>query len=85
MLVDLTDQRKRDIHRFQLVDKWDKMNIDFRFNPAPCLWYFPLETISQLEEGFESIYQGSVILFHWKIELKTKDAAKFLRGVRTEV
>jgi len=37
------------------------------------------------EEGFESIYQGSVILFHWKIELKTKDAAKFLRGVRTEV
>ncbi|HIC90902.1 MAG TPA: DUF1926 domain-containing protein [Syntrophaceae bacterium] len=63
------------ITSFQLVDKWDKINMDFHFSPVPCLWYFPLETISQSEEGFKFIYQGSVILFHWKMELKAAETS----------
>jgi hypothetical protein len=31
---------------------------------------FPLETVSQSEDGLERTYQGSTILLHWKIPIK---------------
>ncbi len=30
------------------------------------MWFFPIETVSQSENGFEKTYQGSAILVHWK-------------------
>lgn len=36
---------------------------------ANALWYFPLETISQSESGFERTYQGSCLVFVHKFEL----------------
>jgi hypothetical protein len=34
------------------------------------LWRFPIETISNSEEGFELTFQGSCILLSWTFELK---------------
>jgi len=37
---------------------------------AARLWRFPIETISNSEDGFELTYQGSCILLSWTFELK---------------
>jgi alpha-amylase len=36
---------------------------------AKELWITPIETISESEEGFERVYQGSQILVVWPLEL----------------
>ncbi|MBI2894992.1 MAG: DUF1926 domain-containing protein [Deltaproteobacteria bacterium] len=45
----------------------------FKMTFAPSLgadaWRFPLETVSQSEEGFERNYQGTVLAFAWRAEL----------------
>ncbi len=32
------------------------------------LWRVPIETVSQSERGFESAYQGTALLFVWRVE-----------------
>jgi hypothetical protein len=34
------------------------------------LWRFPIETVSMSEAGFERVFQGSVVLMHWKVRLE---------------
>ena len=36
--------------------------------PAPAQWY-PVETVSNSEAGFEKVYQGSCLIFRWPLEL----------------
>ncbi len=53
-----------------LVNAEDQFKIHLSSNPqAQQLWHFPLETISQSESGFERTYQGSCLLFLYKIQL----------------
>lgn len=52
-----------------LRDEWKNFEITCNFDHPAEIWRFPLETVSQSEEGFERTYQGSVILSHWKLEL----------------
>jgi alpha-amylase len=33
------------------------------------LWWAPVETVSNSEAGFERVYQGAGILFHWPLSL----------------
>jgi hypothetical protein len=33
-------------------------------------WIAPIETVSESEEGFERVYQGSQILSVWPVQLK---------------
>jgi alpha-amylase len=33
-------------------------------------WRFPIETVSMSESGFERVYQGSVVLLHWKVRIE---------------
>jgi alpha-amylase len=37
--------------------------------PAADAWWFPIDTISNSEHGFERIYQGSCLTFSWLIDL----------------
>ena len=46
-----------------------KFKINFSNSQAASVWRFPVETVSQSEEGFEKTYQGSCILIHWIITL----------------
>ncbi len=39
------------------------------FSPPPKIWHFPLETLSQSEEGYDIIRQGACFLPHWKFDL----------------
>jgi alpha-amylase len=39
------------------------------FSGGPSLWQFPLQTLSQSEEGYDIIRQGMCFLPHWKLNL----------------
>ncbi len=44
--------------------------------PAPAQWY-PVETVSNSEAGFEKIYQGSCLIFRWPLELDVGGTRSF--------
>jgi len=39
------------------------------FSGDPVIWHFPLQTLSQSEEGYDIIHQGMCFLPHWKFSL----------------
>lgn len=55
-----------------LRDEWRKLDVRLEFDVPGVIWRFPIETISLSEGGFERVYQSSVVLPNWRIELKTK-------------
>jgi alpha-amylase len=60
-----------------MVDEWSGFKLTFSFDQPPDLWRFPIKTVSQSEDGFESTYQGSVILPNWKLDLKKRCTLNF--------
>ncbi|UCF82879.1 MAG: DUF1926 domain-containing protein [Desulfobacteraceae bacterium] len=57
------------LKRFELVNESDQLNTAFAFCHPVSVWFFPLMTVSQSEEGFERTYQGSSLLFVHPVEL----------------
>jgi alpha-amylase len=51
------------------VDEWQNVAVTVRAETAEQFWVAPIETVSESEEGFERIYQGSQILAVWPLEL----------------
>jgi alpha-amylase len=58
------------IKQVKLVDEWKGFSVLLALDRAANFWRFPIETVSQSESGFEKIYQGSAVLFNWKLTLK---------------
>jgi hypothetical protein len=48
---------------------WLGVRIDSHLSPDGDTWWAPIETISNSEEGFERVYQGSALLTSWVIDL----------------
>ncbi len=55
------------------VDEWQNVAIRMEAPGAPKFWTVPIETVSESEEGFERVYQGSQILAVWPVELGPGD------------
>ncbi len=53
----------------RVVDEWQHVAVALRAPSARCFWIAPIETVSESEDGFERIYQGSQILALWPVEL----------------
>ena len=53
----------------RLEDDWSGVRVAFELEPACGFWRFPIETVSQSEDGFERNYQASSLLFHWRLAL----------------
>lgn len=66
----------------RMVDEWLGIALSVELDPAALLWRFPLETVSNSDAGFERVYQGSVIVPLWDLELKPGAAAAFTLTVR---
>jgi alpha-amylase len=49
--------------RFRLEDDWARFAAEVHAPGAEALWRYPIETVSQSEDGFERTYQGSCFLF----------------------
>jgi len=46
--------------------------LSFEVSPLGEIWHFPLQTLSQSEEGYDIIYQGICFALLWKIALSSK-------------
>jgi len=57
------------VRQMGLKDEWLKIDIQLTFSKDTTVWRFPVETISQSEGGFERVYQSSVVIPNWKLDL----------------
>lgn len=48
---------------------WIGVSVESVPSPAADAWWAPIETISNSEDGFERVYQGSSLLLSWLIDL----------------
>ena len=53
----------------RIADEWQKVAATIGAPNAHEFWVAPIETVSESEEGFERVYQGSQILAVWPFEL----------------
>ena len=53
----------------KMVDEWQNVSISLSAAGAREYWVAPIETVTESEEGFERVYQGSQILPVWPLEL----------------
>ncbi len=51
------------------VDEWQNVSAILDAPGAGCFWVAPIETVSESEDGFERVYQGSQIMPVWTVEL----------------
>lgn len=56
--------------RASIVDEWLGIRITLALERTAAFWRFPIETVSISEGGFERVYQSSVLLPNWKIQLE---------------
>jgi alpha-amylase len=56
----------------RIVDEWQNVAATLEAPRATHFWIAPIETVSESEEGFERVYQGSQILAVWPVELDPK-------------
>ncbi len=54
-----------------VVDEWQQVSAKIEAPCARAFWIAPIETVSESEEGFERIYQGSQIIAVWPVEFET--------------
>ena len=65
------------VEQFEMKDEWTGLGLKLHLSPAAAVWRFPLETVSQSEDGLEKTYQGSSLLTHWKITLNQNQEKNF--------
>ncbi len=54
----------------RVVDEWQNVAADLEAPAGGKFWVAPIETVSESEEGFERVYQGSQIFGFCPVELK---------------
>ncbi len=55
--------------KLRVIDEWQNVAAIIEAPSASEFWITPIETISESEEGFERVYQGSQILAVWPVDL----------------
>ena len=58
---------------FGITDDHLKLDINFKLDQPCQLWHFPIYTVSLSEEGFEKVYQSSVLFPNWKLSLEPQE------------
>jgi 4-alpha-glucanotransferase len=57
----------------RLTDEWQNVAVKMEAHGAKQLWISPIETVSESEEGFERVYQGSQILGVWAVDFSSAE------------
>jgi 4-alpha-glucanotransferase len=55
--------------QLRVADEWQKTGVTLVAPDAREFWICPIETVSESEDGFERIYQGSKIVTVWPLDL----------------
>jgi hypothetical protein len=50
-----------------LTDEYLDLRVELSWSIPAAVWCHPIETVSQSEGGFESVYQSSTVIPHWLI------------------
>ncbi len=64
------------LSELDLCDEWLGLKIRVQTGQPADFWRLPIETVSLSEAGFERVYQGSVVMPHWKLTLKPGESWK---------
>jgi alpha-amylase len=56
---------------------YEGVRIETTVEPAARLTWYPVETVSNSEGGFERVYQGSSLLFRWPVSLAPSERRAF--------
>ena len=56
----------------RMEDGWQRVRVSLHAPLSQGFWVAPIETVSESEEGFERVYQGSQILAVWRPPLTTQ-------------
>lgn len=67
---------EQQVESIKIINEYDKFSVETKFNSQTRLWRFPIFTVSGSEAGLEKVYQSSVIMPNWKINLKPNDKTK---------
>jgi 4-alpha-glucanotransferase len=73
--------------QLRVVDEWQDVAVEIDARGASHLWISPIETVSESEEGFERVYQGSQILGVWSASLNASEpwnAATIMRVTKAK-
>ncbi|HEX5590243.1 MAG TPA: alpha-amylase/4-alpha-glucanotransferase domain-containing protein [Candidatus Limnocylindrales bacterium] len=65
------------VARIAQGNDWVGVTLESRPSPAADAWWAPIETVSNSEDGFERVYQGSSLLLSWPLDLAPGTAATF--------
>ncbi|MFA6034147.1 MAG: alpha-amylase/4-alpha-glucanotransferase domain-containing protein [Myxococcota bacterium] len=65
------------LNSFSLRDEWFNMRLDISFDPIAEMWHYPVETVSQSEDGFERTYQGSAFVLVFPLVLVPGASCRF--------
>ncbi len=65
------------LSRIALCDGWRNLEFGLHFSRNARVYRFPLETVSQSEDGQERVYQGSVVLPCWQLRIPPGAAESF--------
>jgi alpha-amylase len=61
-----------------MEDGWQRMRITLHAPGTDVFWIAPIETVSESEEGFERVYQGSQILARWRLSTQKVLSARIV-------
>ena len=61
-----------------MEDGWQHMRVTLHAPGIENYWVAPIETVSESEEGFERVYQGSQILARWRISTQKVFSARLV-------
>jgi alpha-amylase/alpha-mannosidase (GH57 family) len=61
-----------------MEDGWQRVRIALHAPGTDNFWIAPIETVSESEEGFERVYQGSQILARWRISTEKVFSARLV-------
>ena len=67
-----------------MKDAFIGFKLKMQYSPAIELWRFPVETVSQSEDGFEGVYQGSCIAACWQVQLERGQSLEFQAGLEIQ-
>ena len=70
-----------DIQILGMRDGYFGFELQMHYSPSVELWRYPVETVSQSEEGFESVYQGSCIAGCWQVRLEPGESMQLQAGL----
>ena len=70
-----------DISTVGVRDDFFGFELELSYNSEVELWRYPVETVSQSEEGFESVYQGSCIAGCWRVPLEPGQSRQLQVGL----